>query len=383
MKWPIFGIIFLMVTTASMVIASLPSRISARGAPEIMAKTVGPLAMPYGWTNLPRSNGRISNARSMVTGGCRATGHISRGYRRDKIEIQPRPVQSILLVRESKRSDAPYLAKQVYAVPSDHAIGDGLFAYEGVGWESERIAYRLYLDERNVVDIFGKKRSAPVLHRIGQGQDDYHKPAAWGMDILKVGQSMGIGGLGVMRAGKATQLGPAKISAETIDDGGRCAAVAITSDAIAGTNARLVTHYSITAGSNVTQVNASLTGGELPLVAGIVKHAGVHILAYQPDQPGWSYIATWGRQSLAEDGLGLALFYRSDSVKSGVIDDDQSLFVVFSDPKQIEYRFAAVWEQGQNGVTNAAQFQRYLRHQAAVMNRQTGASGRVQNRRLW
>ena len=40
--------------------------------------------------------------------------------------------------------------------------------YEGPGIESDKVAYRIYLDWRNGFDIFGKKTSAPTLQYIGQ-----------------------------------------------------------------------------------------------------------------------------------------------------------------------------------------------------------------------
>ncbi|MDE2181923.1 MAG: DUF4861 family protein [Alphaproteobacteria bacterium] len=78
-------------------------------------------------------------------------------------------------------------------VSAAHVIHDPLFPIEGAGWESDRIGYRVDLDKRNAVDIYGKKRPAAVLHRIGQGNGSYHEEVAWGMDIWRVGDSLGAG----------------------------------------------------------------------------------------------------------------------------------------------------------------------------------------------
>ena len=50
-----------------------------------------------------------------------------------------------------------------FTSPPDHFIHDGLIAFEGIGWESDKVAYRLYLDERNVTDIFGKYGAQAAL----------------------------------------------------------------------------------------------------------------------------------------------------------------------------------------------------------------------------
>ncbi len=50
---------------------------------------------------------------------------------------------------------------------TDHSFD---IQFEGPGWESDKIAYRLYLDWRNAIDIFGKKTSEPVLQNVGLEQ---------------------------------------------------------------------------------------------------------------------------------------------------------------------------------------------------------------------
>ena len=82
-------------------------------------------------------------------------------------------------------------------VPKEHTDHSWFIRYEGPGWENSQIGYRLYLDWRNAIDIFGKKVDSLVLPFVGQdGFDSYHEPTPWGQDILKAGKSMGIGGYG-------------------------------------------------------------------------------------------------------------------------------------------------------------------------------------------
>ncbi|MGH7339561.1 MAG: DUF4861 family protein, partial [Candidatus Rokuibacteriota bacterium] len=76
--------------------------------------------------------------------------------------------------------------------------------YEGPGIESDHVGYRVYLDWRNGFDIFGKKTSEMVLPTVGlDGYDSYHEMADWGADILKVGESLGMGGFGTWDGTKA------------------------------------------------------------------------------------------------------------------------------------------------------------------------------------
>jgi hypothetical protein len=92
--------------------------------------------------------------------------------------------------------------------PKDHQPQSHpyLYQFEGPGWESDVVAYRTYFDKRNGKDIFGKIKYDLFLDSIGLGQD-YHKLQNWGMDILKVGNSLGAGSLAIVKNGSLFRLG--------------------------------------------------------------------------------------------------------------------------------------------------------------------------------
>lgn len=251
--------------------------------------------------------------------------------------------------------------------PADHGPRDALIAFEGPGWESDKVAYRLYLDDRNVPDVFGKKLPAPVLDKIGMGKDDYHAPAAWGMDILQVNDTLGAGGIGVMRDGQVTQLGPSTISASIANLPGR-AEVRVENRGFKGYNgpAHLSTRYAIAAGSRLTHVEARASGQVPQMVAGVILHPGTQVL--EGGKAKWRYLASWGKQSLARDGLGLALFYSTDYVDSaGTLDGNLAL--TFCDPGRIRYAFAAAWVQEPGAPKTAAQFRKWLDDTVAELGR--------------
>ena len=60
------------------------------------------------------------------------------------------------------------------------------------GWESEKAAFRFYDGH---FDFFGKRMDTLIYPKISEGKD-YHKDInRWGMDVLHVGKTGGIGGL--------------------------------------------------------------------------------------------------------------------------------------------------------------------------------------------
>lgn len=75
-------------------------------------------------------------------------------------------------------------------------ISQTYFQFEGPGWENDVVAFRNYFDARNGMDIFGKCTSEMALDQCGlKDGPSYHTLSDWGMDILKVANSLGAGSL--------------------------------------------------------------------------------------------------------------------------------------------------------------------------------------------
>jgi hypothetical protein len=83
---------------------------------------------------------------------------------------------------------------------------------DGPTWENDKVGFRQYLDGRYSKDIFGKKISAISPEDVGVNQDtavedNYHEMEAWGRDILAVGNSVGVGGFGLIVNDTVRRLG--------------------------------------------------------------------------------------------------------------------------------------------------------------------------------
>src|SRR5256885_4701628 len=81
---------------------------------------------------------------------------------------------------------------------------------EGLGWESERIAFRLYFDPRNAIDIYGKRRASLQLPIFASPDYVYHQESPLGRDIFRVGDALGIGGVGALVDGKLVRVAEVK-----------------------------------------------------------------------------------------------------------------------------------------------------------------------------
>lgn len=67
--------------------------------------------------------------------------------------------------------------------------------HHGPAFESELVAYRVYFDHRQTVDLYGKYRKGLELQQTQFYTDDEQKAAGYGDDVLWVGTSFGCGAL--------------------------------------------------------------------------------------------------------------------------------------------------------------------------------------------
>ncbi len=256
-------------------------------------------------------------------------------------------------------------------VPDECTDHSYYMKYEGPGWESDKVGYRLYLDWRNAIDIFGKKTTTMVLPEVGQdGYDSYHEMADWGADILKVGSSLGIGSIGFWDGEKANRVAKTdSVFCAISEDGLVYSEVKIDyfGWAINATQVDLNTSLSITAGSRATKCTIKLSH-ELPnICTGIVKLDGGELITGSNSE-GWNYLSTWGKQTLFDDMLGMAILYnQSEPVE--ITEDDLSHVVVLSPANnQVEYYFLAAWEQESDGIKTKQEFVEYLDAQINRLN---------------
>lgn len=72
-----------------------------------------------------------------------------------------------------------------------------IYQMEGPALENDYVGFRNYYDARNGIDIFGKRTKKMALHNAGINGQDYHSLDDWGMDVLKVNNSLGAGAIAI------------------------------------------------------------------------------------------------------------------------------------------------------------------------------------------
>lgn len=249
-------------------------------------------------------------------------------------------------------------------VPPAHKDHSWFIRYEGPGWESDKVGYRFYLDQRNATDVFGKKVSEPVLQKVGlDGFDSYHEPADWGMDVMKVGKSLGVGSIGMLVDSIADRVEKTDSVTSRIVENGVLFSSIETKYFGWKTNADtldVASLVSIHAGTRLTHEVLHLSDDSDKLCTGLVKDEKGKLFTKAPTATAYGYVATYGAQSLNTDNLGIAvLFHANDFV--GFSEDAFSHIVKLkSTSGMLDYYFLAAWEGETDGIKTEAEFLNYL-----------------------
>ncbi|QIA07658.1 DUF4861 family protein [Draconibacterium halophilum] len=247
---------------------------------------------------------------------------------------------------------------------TDHSFD---IQFEGPGWESDKVGYRIYLDWRNAIDIFGKKTDSLVLHKVGlDGFDSYHEVSDWGVDVLKVGSSLGMGSVAFWDGGKAIRVEKTDSLFSEVESSAEKSKVNINYYGweINDTKTTLQSTLEIEAGSYLTKYTLKLSEALPNLASGIVKHEGTDVQIFTDIKEDWTCLATFGVQTLQEDKLGMCVFVKTDQLLEITDDEYSDVLVMKPENNELTYYFGAAWEQDASGVTSMDEFKALLTEQA-------------------
>ncbi len=95
------------------------------------------------------------------------------------------------------------VGKTEYEAKTDAAMDWDSETMANIGWESERCAYRMYYGQ---IEAFGKKVEGLILGGLKGMKGSVHQMQEWGMDVLNVGATSGLGGLSIWEGEKRLPL---------------------------------------------------------------------------------------------------------------------------------------------------------------------------------
>jgi len=275
--------------------------------------------------------------------------------------------------QESKYVGGTFHSVKQVTTPPQCTVASEYIRYEGPGIESDLVGYRVYLDWRNGFDIFGKKTSAMALPGVGlDGTQSYHEMSDWGADILKVGESLGMGGYGYWNGSKTVLVSEvAERSATITADGPLYSALEIDYKGwnTGTTTVDLKASLSMQPGSPMVDVTLETSAPLDNLAIGLVAHdAAVMMGDLDITGQAWSYLATFGKQSLFDDNLGMVVLFRRYNLVSHQRDESSHVLVMRPYRNRLSYAFGALWSGQPGGVQTHEEFEAFL---AAEVERRT------------
>ncbi|WP_235295860.1 DUF4861 family protein [Portibacter marinus] len=262
---------------------------------------------------------------------------------------------------EKTKISGPYRDMKKVSVPKTLTGQNKWFMFEGPVLENDKVAYRYYADYRHRFDIYGKQVNDLVMDTVSW---DYHNLMNWGSDILKVGNSLGMGSPGIYYNDSVYTLSDWNSKEiEVIESGGDVAQVrTIFNDLkIGGKTFTVIQDWRLKTGDFWSEIEMSVKDGQLPedmkWVTGVVKHLP-HATSGNMDDH--TYLYTYGEQSFHHQDLGMAVM-ASNEEGPVIIEDELSHLMLFENAgKKLNYRFMASWAEGINGPKTEYEFRKQV-----------------------
>ena len=263
---------------------------------------------------------------------------------------------------DKNKMTGEYQAKKQLVIPNNLATQSKWIMFEGPVLENDVIAYRYYADSRHRFDIYAKSVTDLVMDTVSW---NYHDIMDWGSDVLKVGNSLGIGSPAIWYQDSLYTLSiSAKKELAILENGNNKSTIrtTFTDLEIGGHKMDLVQDWSIAAGQPYTSINLKITKGQLPegayFATGIVKHIDTDQTGENGNQ---FYAYTWGKQSFHKDYMGMAIF-ADKKFQPEKIANDLTHTYIFKNPSAdgVAYAFLAAWEQGNSQVKTEEDFKKII-----------------------
>ncbi len=123
----------------------------------------------------------------------------------------PRRTYGDLIVRDSKTKQKNKFPGYIHSLSAPEGVDVfHLLHHHGADFESELVAYRVYFDERQTYDLYGKYKKQLELETSQFYPDDEQLAAGYGDDVLWAGRTVGLGALRGWDGEKPTMVSPVR-----------------------------------------------------------------------------------------------------------------------------------------------------------------------------
>ncbi|MEM9822257.1 MAG: DUF4861 family protein, partial [Bacteroidota bacterium] len=233
--------------------------------------------------------------------------------------------------------------------------------FEGPVLENDLVAYRYYADHRHRFDIYGKTVANLVMDTVSW---QYHDIMNWGSDILKVGNSLGLGSPAIWYKDSLFTFSDCESKTiEIIENTDQKSTLRTTFNNlnILGKRFDVVQDWSLERAQPWSEIHLKVSNGQLPkgmrFATGIVKHLP-EIMQGEVEE--FFYAMNWGKQSFHNENLGMAILAEKKYQPKHVADDLSHAYAFANAKEAVRYRFLCAWERDNNRVKNANSFKQLV-----------------------
>jgi len=221
------------------------------------------------------------------------------------------------------------------------------------GWESEKVAFRFYDGH---FDLFAKRVDTLIYPRIKEGKNYHSDINKWGMDILHVGKTSGIGGVTLYVNGEAfpvrneKQPGDPLFTARLISESNHKIELEFVTENVGPKNnpytVRIVP--SIHAGENSSMVRVYVEGGnssdQVELGIGLTRLNEESFVCNEEK----GTMSNWGIQEPEIGWIGMGILFESHKYLRVENDKEEHRVVVRYDKNEpVTYQIKGMWLKGE------------------------------------
>lgn len=238
----------------------------------------------------------------------------------------------------------------------------------GAVFENEYMAYRIYMDHRQSIDLYGKTSPRLEMEVTGFYTTDEQLAQGYGCDILWAGQSVGAGSFRGYRDGRPCYIDTVAWRRQTVIADGPVRSIVEVSDKhwmYKGRAVDMTQRYTLYAGRRDVSVEIRIEG----VSADETYCTGIQKLEEKPE--GFirdnGLCGSWGfnvpEKSVPEhrEGVGLGLYVHPSNRRAMKEDEFNYLTLLRTDGKgRIRYAIATCAEREKGGFKNAGEWFAYL-----------------------
>jgi len=253
--------------------------------------------------------------------------------------------------------------------------------HHGPAFESELNAYRIYFDERQTVDIYGKNHKGLELHDTQFYPDKIQKSNGYGDDVLWVGSTMGVGTLRGWNGNKPLNLSEVKHRTEKIIAKGPIRTIVEVIDEGWNTGntgkepINMTTHYTLYAGHRDCYVDISFNKNvsDYEFATGVIN-----VKNSQEFSDNKGLRGCWGTDwpvsekdsaGYKRETVGLGICIPSKNIKKELTkDNDNYPFIITSTNNTLHYNIVFCSDNESFGYHSAKEWFKYLKEWKEELN---------------